>query len=174
MTTAERSLRAEMVGRAGTVFGVGGGAESGTKRGCNPHPPHPGAYAICSQAPGVQVTTPFCYPRLPHVLNKMAYRTRRSIIGSDLTRLSLAQGASKGGGPEGGSPERSLPRLLKTRAQLPVESNIRGNQKPRRALVCGVQHGAILWPGWRRHPVAAARGRPGIPWLSHAEVLGRD
>ena len=63
--------------------------------GCNPHPPHPGAYAIWSQAPGVQVTTPLYYPRLPHVLNKTAYQTRRSIIGSDLTRLSLAQGASK-------------------------------------------------------------------------------
>jgi hypothetical protein len=38
--------------------------------GYNPHPPHPGAYAIWSQAPGVQVTTPLYYPRLPHVLKQ--------------------------------------------------------------------------------------------------------
>ncbi len=92
MSTAQKSLRANAAREGRVLVEV----ESGHKMRIVSTPPTPGG--PCDMVAGTLGASYHYSSRNPPVTpctDKTAYRTRRSIIGSDLTRLSLAQGASK-------------------------------------------------------------------------------
>ena len=122
MTTARRPLRAKMVGALGQYWRGWGVVKDADVI----HTPHTlGPMRFGRGHPGCKLPLTLCYPQLPLMLRRRHTGGDAASLVRTLPGCPLPKGLQSG--PEGGSPEGSLPRLLKeTRERLPIEPALGG------------------------------------------------